>query len=400
MEANNIEITLEDMKAYFLSESAMIDTDPTMASEILLEYERDPDAMVSEGLELIAELTEKHQSQTSITWNSIVNKLSEFGLAKQFIQARLFPDVLQAKFDRPGDHRDAVEEALEYVFLVFGWSTNDLLSNQRIEPVVDIRSRYKRPGNSNINQVLAYSHYAQFIAKTALKAYNPQNTVDYPRDVDEFRTLLHKKGGLGLESLVSLVWDLGICLVPLKDSGVFHGACWNIDGKHVIVLKQKTSSQAKWIFDLLHELYHVFVHLEDAGAAIVELEEITFMSIDDSEEEGEANAFANRVIFGTRAEDIAKKCLDKANRRLDRLKRCVLEVADEEGIRADFIANYIAYRLSLENHNWWGTADSLQVKTPSPADFVLHRLIDHLNFEGLNTIERNMLSMAIDEYEK
>ena len=64
------------------------------------------------------------------------------------------------------------------------------------------------------------------------------------------------------------------------------------------MLKQQVTSHAKWIFDLLHELYHVLVHLKDEDELIVEATEISPISRDEDPRELEANSFANQVVFG------------------------------------------------------------------------------------------------------
>ena len=99
--------------------------------------------------------------------------------------------------------------------------------------------------------------------------------------------LIEKHGEISLEALLDTVWDLGICVIPLTDSGVFHGASWNIDGRHVIILKQKTDSHAKWVFDLLHELYHVFAHLDEDNTSVIEETELNPVDSNDSVEERE-----------------------------------------------------------------------------------------------------------------
>src|SRR5207245_1776388 len=136
---------------------------------------------------------------------------------------------------------------------------------------------------------------------------------DYPENIDEFKSEYFKQNQtIDLATLLDFVWNLGICILPLSDSGVFHGASWNIEGRHVVVLKQNTQSHARWIFDLLHELYHVFVHLNKANTSVVEVEELNPFSNNETIEELEANSFANQVIFGNRAEELAEQCVNVA----------------------------------------------------------------------------------------
>src|SRR6185436_8374624 len=109
-------------------------------------------------------------------------------------------------------------------------------------------------------------------------------------------TLIKEYGGLSLQSTLRYAWDLGIVVIPLDDSGYFHGAAWNLNGQFVIVLKQRIKSHAKWLFDLLHEIYHILVHLQNGEDSIIEANEISPLSSEDGKE-AEANSFASQIIF-------------------------------------------------------------------------------------------------------
>ena len=79
-----------------------------------------------------------------------------------------------------------------------------------------------------------------------------------PLDVKAFRQeILTEYGELTLQSVLRFAWDLGIPVLPLKDRGTFHGACWRYDGRNVIILKQNSRHAARWLYDLIHELFHV-----------------------------------------------------------------------------------------------------------------------------------------------
>jgi Zn-dependent peptidase ImmA (M78 family) len=255
---------------------------------------------------------------------------------------------------------------------------------------------FKTPSNANINQVKAYSHYAYYLAKVLIKTQSKAKGKKYPKDIDEFKNTFGKRfNTVDLPSLLEYVWDLGICVLPLNDSGVFHGASWNIEGKHVIVLKQNTKEHARWIFDLLHELYHVFAHLDRMNTSIVEYEELTPFSNSEAIEELEANAFANRVLFDDRAEELAEKCTGVAQYRIENLKKAVIEIAKKENIREDILANYLAYRLSHQGENWWGTAAKLQLTAPDPFQITGDILKLNTQLQKLQPIDYNLLQTAI-----
>ena len=46
-----------------------------------------------------------------------------------------------------------------------------------------------------------------------------------------------------LKSALYTAWDLGVVVLPLRDRGAFHGACWRYEGRNAIVLKQTSSTR-------------------------------------------------------------------------------------------------------------------------------------------------------------
>ena len=83
-------------------------------------------------------------------------------------------------------------------------------------------------------------------------------------------------------------------VLPLRDPGAFHGACWRVDGRNIIVLKQRTPSRARWLTDLLHELRHAGEEPDKDERAVIEAEE-TPRKRQDAPEEQVATQFAGDV---------------------------------------------------------------------------------------------------------
>jgi len=330
--------------------------------------------------------------------NYLLRRLSKAGIDSKFLLRKLIPhrvDLDNLKGELPPL---ILNEIVSYIQTVYNWSSDLIWSNEDLT-INDNASKlafYKKPVNSNLYQIKAYSHYAYYISKLVL-----QNTVslekhEYPGDIDEFRELFIKTKVIDFETCLSTVWSLGICVMPLRDKGLFHGASWNIDGRHIIILKQTSNSQAKWLFDLLHEVYHVFAHLDEINTSVIETEEIG-PSVDQSAiEEAEANSFAHKVLFDDSTESIIDKCLSLANYRIENLKNAVNKVSVTENIGEDVLANYLAYRLSLQNENWWATANSLQITSPDPYDIAITYLKNNLENNINNPIEANLLAMAIN----
>lgn len=349
-------------------------------------------------LKELADYQLEEQVSPERSLNYLLRRLSQAGIDSKFLLNRLIPkrmDLDNLKGDLPPL---LLNEIVTYIKTVYNWSNELIWSNEELS-IDDNASKlafYKKPVNSNLYQIKAYSHYAYYISKLVLQSTNSLVKKDYPGDTNEFRKLFKKSQIIDFESCLSLVWDLGICVMPLRDKGLFHGASWNIEGRHIIILKQTSNSQAKWLFDLLHELYHVFAHLDDANTSVIETEEISQATDQSAVEEAEANSFAHKVLFDDSTESIVSKCLSLANYKIENLRNAVNMVSQEENIGADIIANYLAYRLSLQNENWWSTANSLQVTNPDPYDIAIKYLKENLEDNINNPIEANLLTMAIN----
>ena len=75
------------------------------------------------------------------------------------------------------------------------------------------------------------------------------------------------------------------------------------------------------------------------------------------------------------------------------LRRAVSEAALEEGVRADSLANYVAYRLAGESIcNWWGTAQTMQKKMPEWRDTVSSAIGSHADILGMSNADFDLLS--------
>ena len=329
----------------------------------------------------------------------LIKRLNIAGIDNNLLTKKIIPIRILNALNQHAESQPELllNEAVSYVSNIYGWSPDDIWGRTDLiiknEPFS--AAYFKTASNANINQIKAYSHYAYYMAKIILKAV-PTVVQDYPGDIDEFKSNLKKRyNAFDFQSILSYVWDLGICVLPLNDSGIFHGASWNIEGKHVIVLKQNTKSHARWIFDLLHELYHVFAHLDKNNSSVIETEELTPFSTEGSIEEQEANTFASQAIFGTRAEELAERCVESANWKLENLKKAVSKIAKTENIGEDFLSNYLAFRLGLQGQNWWSTAFKMQVIEPDPFDVAAGFLKNKANMKNLNPIDYNLLTTAL-----
>lgn len=344
--------------------------------------------------------TELEMENAKKSFNVLIKRLSYAGIDSNLLTRKIIPTKLQVAFNSNKLFEPSLllDEAASYVSTIYGWSPNEIWNspNLVVKPEPAAMAFFKKPTNANENQVKAYSHYAYYLAKIVLKAFPPKRKNDYPESIEEFKEKYFKKNQkIDFATLLEFVWDIGVCVLPLNDSGVFHGASWNIDGRHVVVLKQNTQSHARWIFDLLHELYHVFAHLDKDNTCVVEVEELKPFSNNESIEELEANSFANQVIFGNRAEELAEQCVATAKWDIKNLSRAVVQVAKKAKVREDFLANYMAFRLSYQGENWWSSAIKMQITEPNPFTITTDLLQKKIQMQKISPMDNNLLSTAI-----
>jgi len=355
--------------------------------------------LVSMGYDLKDLVVDEKEEIGERNLANLLRRLAKTGIDNQFLKNKIWPHTLQKAIS---NHKNALpemllNEAVSYLSNIFGWTNKEIWSGDDliIKSKPAALAFFKKPSNANLNQIKAYSHYAYRLGQLILEASISEKKLEYPGNVNEFRgNIIKKYGDISLETVLDYAWDMGISVLPLSDSGIFHGAAWNIQNRHVIVLKQNTDSHARWIFDLLHEIYHVFAHLSEINSSVIESEELSPFSSQDTIEEREANSFANQVVFNGKGEELAQQCVAVAGN-IENLKKAIAKIARQENIREDFLANYIAYRLSYQGENWWPTAQKLQVTEPRPFDIVKSKLEKRINILKLNPIESNLLSTAL-----
>lgn len=244
---------------------------------------------------------------------------------------------------------------------VFNWSPTDL-AGTGTPPLLAAaaaggRFKSQAPGR---RAALTYVLYAHKIALLADRAADRPDYVPLPADPLAMRgEILKEYGDVRFQSVATYCWEHGIVIVPMADRGQFHGACWLIGERPVIVLKQGLTYNSRWAFDLGHETCHVTNHLSSEVNAIVEFDEIG-ASVED--EEIEASQFAGTLLLGD-PDALAKRVVDVAGGRGQNLKRAVVEIAREANVDVGVLANYIAYRLDLTpgfDFPFWSVAAGLQ----------------------------------------
>jgi transcriptional regulator with XRE-family HTH domain len=335
-----------------------------------------------------------------LTVNKFLTRLEGFGLDKAFVQRRLFPRHAATTPSAGQQTGEILFKTAANLKRVYGWSLGESVGT--VTPKFDLASagaaRFKIPARVADQRLSAYTIYAHHLSTLALQATPTLAGKLIPRRPSEVAAaILQEYGELTLATALAYVWGLGIAVLPLQDAGAFHGAFWRMQGRGVIVLKQQTKSEARWLFDLLHELWHAGEEPDQRERSLLELPE-TDPDRRQSTEEKHASMYAGNVILDGRAEELVKIVLKETDGLIPRFKAAVPKVAEREGVSAASLANYIAFRLSLQGQNWWGTANNLQPEG-DPWTITRDAFLLQCDFSQVNRTDRELLTRALEEPE-
>jgi transcriptional regulator with XRE-family HTH domain len=342
--------------------------------------------------------------EVPVTSSSVFRRLGQVGFSDDFIERKLISRKLRASLQAgisDDDLEGLVFNSVANISRIFKWEPSQFLSSSPLEVSRErlIQARFKMPASANVSKTSAYTVYAHFLALLLIQATPRMVCKPIPASWRHVRgQLLERFEELTLLNIVRYAWDLGVVVLPLKDSGHFHAATWRIRGRNVIVIKQQTRSEARWMIDLLHELWHAAQNPELLEHSVIE-DEPPYSSSEQLMEEQIATDFAADVVFKGRADELADECAVVSNRRMEWLKSAVQKVAAKHSIRVDLLANYLAYRLSLEGQNWWGTATRLQDTQSDPWQEVRDFVVGNLKWDALSTTDRDLLSQALETQE-
>ncbi len=335
-----------------------------------------------------------------LTVNKFLTRLEGLGLDKSFVQNRLFPRDVPAALPTGPQTGELVFKTASNLRRVYGWSLAESIGP--VLPKFDLAAagaaRFKLPAHVADQRLSAYTIYAHHLATLEILATPTFEPKPIPRKPSEvLEAIVREYGVLTLANALNYVWSLGVAVLPLQDSGAFHGAFWRMHGRGVIVLKQQTKSEARWLFDLLHELWHAGEEPDQSERSLLELAE-TDPERRQSTEERHASMFAGNVVLGGRAEALVQLVLNETGGLIPRFKATVQKVAAREGVGAGSLANYLAFRLSLQGQNWWGTANNLQ---PEGDPWTISRdaFLLRCDLSQVTPTDRELLTRALEEPE-
>lgn len=334
-------------------------------------------------------------------FEELVNKLCQVGLDRDFLLGRLLPsaDAARARGEILSEDNGAALAAKAGAILerVFGWSRDNIFGAQALKAprFAAAEARFKMPAGRAKGATSLYAAYANYLVVVALKGARSLPKAEIPTDAAAMRCcILERRGAIDLRSALHTAWDLGVVVLPLRGRGTFHGACWRYEGRNAIVLKQTSRYEARWLFDLLHELSHAGNRPELDALEVIEADE-TSAERRNSDEEIAASQFAGEVVLNGNAESLAQACVRAARNSVERLKTVVPMVAAENKVSVDALANYLAFRLSWQGVNWWGAAANLQADESNPWTIARDVFIERFPYDIDNELDRQLLDRAL-----
>jgi transcriptional regulator with XRE-family HTH domain len=344
---------------------------------------------------------------TADTRAALFRGLAEIGFDRKFIERRLLPNEAPDETSKgSGDDDGFVFKAATRVSRILGVSPAALLD---AEPLKGNRllaaTKFKVPAGANEQRLTAYTFYAHYLALILLEATAHLEVKQIPTDPQAVRAdILAGYGEINFASVLRFIWSQGVPVLPLDDPGAFYGACWRANWRNVIALKRRTSLFARWLQLALHEFRHAGEKPDSPDFSVIEETDKPDVRRD-SKEEKRANKFAAEVVLNGQAEELVQRCVDEtrprgrpnASGQIEFLKVVVPRVAKEAGVPVGSLAEYLAYRLTQQGEDWWGTATNLQDRSGNPWRVARDIALEKIDFNRLNPTDRELLALALTD---
>ena len=337
------------------------------------------------------------------SFEGLLAKVGQVGLTRDFVVGRLLSsaDASAADGEVPdqANNQRLTANAAAVLERVFGWRRDDVFGASALPTPLTAAAaaRFKMPKRRDERAAGLFATYASHLASVAIRGMADYPIESIPTDPGEMRKriLARGEGKDDFRTVLHTVWDLGVAVLPLRGRGIFHGACWRYEGRNAIVLKQGSKHEARWTFDLLHEVFHAAQRPEQRTFELVEAE-ATSSERRESDEEIAASQFAGNVMLDCKADELAEDCVAQAKNLVPRLQRVVREVAEKQGVSVGAIANYLAFRLSWQGLNWWGAAASLQRDDEDPWTVARDVFVERHPHRIEDEIDRSLLDRALN----
>lgn len=333
------------------------------------------------------------------TRDALYARLDEAGIDSDFLLGRLLPtDVVVGLQGDPAQAEGRwVVRAGEVLNRIFGWSSDQIFGAAplAIGGAAVATARFKLPGGAHGRRLNAYIAYAHYLGMVVANACSDLPRVPLSLDAQMLReALVARDASIGLETLLHFFWNHGVPVLPLSDSGAFHGACWRVAGRNVVVVKHRSRFLARWVFDLLHEWHHAGQAPNEQSHSWIEEADLVSTRRTSPEEQA-ASQFAGNVLLDGQAEALVAACMKATKGDIPLFKSAAPRIAQQAGVVVDHFANYLAWRLSLQQENWWGTANNLQTQVGDPFSVARDVFYRRFDFQRIDPVDARLLERAL-----
>ncbi len=309
------------------------------------------------------------------------------GLIKAGLPRDVFDRVLAAS-DAEGGTQD--EETELRVLALFRTSAAGFAAGAGF-PAPPLR--FKLPGNAAQGRTRAYAAYVDGLGAIVAKTQRAEPET-LPQEWRRIRTMLFPTGRVDFSTAVRSCWRLGIGVLGLRDPIAFHGACRRRDRRPTIILKQPAKHQSRWLFDLVHEVFHLV--FDPGDFTILEAEE-TSQERRASQEERRADAFAALILTDGAAENALAGVQRLSGGRTERLRSAVVEISSSLDIPIGILANLVADNVRESGRrNWYGAAENLQPRGDDPWKIARDIFLEEADRSALTTVENQILERVLE----
>ncbi|GJJ16329.1 XRE family transcriptional regulator [Mycolicibacterium mageritense] len=309
--------------------------------------------------------------------------LLKLGIGRETINRRFIPS---ASTQFGSEWLSAASKASR----IFGADIDELLDG--IVPSLVRTTQFRASSAANRERVSGYARYVEYLAELLIAACE----TDYQPlpDLQELRRQFNDgRYRNPLEALLHICWQHGIPVLPLTDAGAFYGACFWIDERPAIALKNNVRSTDRWAFLLAHEMDHA----RHPGSESVLEGDLSAREWRSRPSEQAADQFAVDLLLGEKANAIVQVAAEAANRNIAQLKSVLPAVAQAGNVPVGILADHIAARLNAAGDNWWPTAATLHESDLDAWRLTRSVLFEYVDFARLDSVDREILIDGISQ---
>lgn len=197
-----------------------------------------------------------------VSFSELVSRLQKAGLDRPFLFRKIMSavDVARVNGEVPIGGEDWTLASIgSKLNRVFGWSPATILGHGSLDPPqLSAEGAHSQiPSYCNSPDARTYITYVRHLAGVVAHGSSTLPILPCFDDAQGLRAaVLDRYEEISFRNVLGLAWDLGILVLALRDCEEFHGACWRFDGRNSIILKQRSNSESRWMFDLIRGLYH------------------------------------------------------------------------------------------------------------------------------------------------